>query len=98
MQYVWHESLEAHILHARDQLCRAEILVCRVAATLAEVVDKIFRHLAKRTAFLAKVHDNSNTASLRRTDALLDCEYEVRFARAYVRAKHIRTIAWGKEG
>ena len=28
VQYVWHESLEAHILHARNQLGRAEILVC----------------------------------------------------------------------
>jgi hypothetical protein len=92
VQHVWHESLKAHVFHASNKLGGAEVLVCGVATALSKIVDKIFGHLPERTAFLAEVHDNANTAALRCTDALLDREHEVRFASADIRTKHIRTI------
>jgi hypothetical protein len=92
MQHVWHESLEAHVFHTGYKLGRAEVLVCGVATALAKVVYQIFRHLAQRTAFLAEVHNDANTTSLRRTNALLYREYEVRLASADVRTKYIRAV------
>ena len=41
VQDVGHERLEAHVLHASDKLGRLEILIGRIAATLAQVVYKI---------------------------------------------------------
>jgi hypothetical protein len=92
VQYIWHKSLEAHVLHASNQLGRAEVLVRGVATALAKVVYQIFGHLAERTAFLAEVHDDANTTALRRTDAFLNREHEVRFASADVRTKNIRAV------
>ena len=92
VQHVRHESLEAHVLHTSYELGRAEVLVCGVATALAKVVYQIFRHLAQRTTFLAEVHNDANTTALCRTDALLYREYEIRFASADVRTKHIRTV------
>lgn len=43
MQHIRHERLEPHVLHARDELRRAEIFVCRVAVAFAEVVDEVPR-------------------------------------------------------
>jgi hypothetical protein len=38
---VGHECLEPHVLHASDELSRLEILVSRVTAPFAEVVNKV---------------------------------------------------------
>ena len=95
VQDVRHERLEAHVLHACNQFRCTEVLVRRVAAALAEVVDQIFGHLTECAAFFTEIHNNANSATLSRTDALLDSEYEIRLARADVGAKHIRSVACG---
>ena len=46
-QHVPHERLEQHVLDARNQLRRAEVLVRR---RVAEVVHEVLRHLAERVA------------------------------------------------
>ena len=38
---VRHQGLETHVLHSSDELCRLEVLVCGVAAALAQVVHKV---------------------------------------------------------
>jgi hypothetical protein len=93
VQDVRHEHLKAHVLHARNQFCCTEVLVRRVAAAFAEVVDQIFGYLTQRAAFFTEVHDDANSATLGRTDALLNGKHEIWLARADVGAKHIRSVA-----
>ena len=41
VQHVGHERLETHVLDARDEFRRFEVLVGGVTATLAQVVDQV---------------------------------------------------------
>ena len=62
-------ALESNVLDTRDQLRRAEVLVRRVAAALAEVVHEVLRHFAERGAFFPEVHGDADAAGLRGADA-----------------------------
>lgn len=41
VQDVGHERLEAHVLHASNDLCRLEVLVRRITTALAKIVHKV---------------------------------------------------------
>ena len=47
MQDIWHQSLESHILHTCNHLCRFEILVSRIAAPFTEIINQVSVFLMK---------------------------------------------------
>ena len=41
MQYVWHQRLEPHVLHTRNQLGRLEVFVGAVTSSFSEVIYEV---------------------------------------------------------
>src|SRR5580692_594202 len=95
VDHVRHQLLEARVLHAGHAFSALEILRSRVAAflTFARVVDKEFRDLAERTAFLAVVDDDAEAAFLPGARAFLDAMNQIGAAGADVGAEHVGTVA-----
>src|SRR5690606_9849284 len=74
MQWVRHQLLKAHVLHAGDTLGAREVLTGAVATVLAftRVVDQELRHLAEGSPFFAVVDDDPGATILRGPHALFD--------------------------
>ncbi len=95
MHHIRHQLLEARILHAGNAFGAFEILRSGVAALLAfaRVVDQKFGNLAERTAFLAVVDDDAETAGLAGARAFLDTVNQIGAAGADIGAEHVGAVA-----
>jgi len=93
---VRHELLKAHVLNTSDTLGSQKVRFSTITAllALARIVNEEFGHLAKGTAFLAVISDNTYAPFLRCVDANFDTMSEVWSACTYIAAEYITAVAF----
>jgi len=94
VQDIWHQSLEAHVLDTGNILSALEVLAGTIFASLSGVVDEVFGDLAKSTAFLTEVDDNTAATLLGLFDCFFNTESQVGTACADVRSEYVTSVAF----